>query len=518
MIVLRDYQLSALNQIRETIRDGKRKILLVSPTGSGKTVTASEIIRSTVDKGRRALFLAHRKELIEQCSSKLDEFGVDHGVIKSGHPRKNRQLPVQVASIQTLIRREHWPADLIIIDEAHRSVAKTYKDIILRYESPVVLGLTATPYRTSGEGLSEMFEDLVDIISVQELIDDGFLTNPTVFGSKKIDLNEVSTQGGDFHKRELAQAMQNTILHGEIVANWAKICGPACGAETEYQQIDETHTRVLSTDCNACTIVFAVNVEQSKTITEQFRAAGVRAEHVDAKTPESRRSEIFKQLRNREIDVVSNVGLVSEGWDLPHLECVILARPTKSKSLYKQMVGRIMRVDDDKRFAYVLDHANCTRMHGFVNEPTTHSLSSREDRPRKGSAERPIKECAQCGSLLTISAEECPECGYEFPRREVEYTDERLEMLTAENVNAGAPRASAIALTERQENFSSLAHQCVERGFKPNWARVRYQTVYGEWPCKETGIKLPRFFWLYEKSYKKMQRRKLAAEQASKAS
>ncbi|KKK83168.1 hypothetical protein LCGC14_2796100, partial [marine sediment metagenome] len=155
---LRPYQGHAIQCVREEIALGNRRVLLVIETGGGKTFTACSIILSAISKGKRCIFLAHRKELIDQCSETLTVLGIDHGVIKRGHPKRDLSKPVQVASIQTLIKRDHWDADLIVIDEAHRSCAKTYKDIVARYDDRVtLLGLTATPARMDGKPLGEMY-------------------------------------------------------------------------------------------------------------------------------------------------------------------------------------------------------------------------------------------------------------------------------------------------------------------------------------------------------------------------
>lgn len=505
MIKLRYYQDQALFEIRNRISEGKRKVLLVSPTGSGKTTIACALIEKARAKGNRAVFLAHRKELIEQCSGRLDQFGIDHGVIKSGHPRLNRDLPVQVASVDTLVNRKHFDAELVIIDEAHRSTANTYKKILERYENPVVCGLTATPFRSDGKPLGEIYEDIVELVPVRDLIEQGYLVEPTVFGTTKLDLSGVNITRGDFDKKELAGVVKNTIIHGELVVNWALHCGKILGAHTIFEDyVDEDgkkRQRVKHTNCDACTVVFAANVEQSKEIAEQFNNAGVKAAHLDGNTPDGERSKTLKALANREISVVSNFSLLNEGWDLPHLECVILSRPTTSKGLYKQMVGRLMRPDDDKRIAYLLDHANCTRMHGFVTDPETYSLTENEKRFRKKSKEVPIKECPKCKSVIAMFIKVCENCGFEFPRKGFEYTVEELEKLNdVVDINQDA--------SEQQKFFNEVCLVCVQKEYKPNWARMQFQKRFGKWPTKQIGISLPKFFFIYERRIKKIMRAK----------
>lgn len=503
-----------------------------------------------ISKGKKCIFLAHRKELIDQCSKTLDALGIDHGVIKRGHSKNDRSKLVQVASIQTLIKREHWDADLIVIDEAHRSISKTYVTIVSRYDpnKVVVLGLTATPYRMDGRPLGRQFDEngveksifgydsIVEVISPEELVEKGFLINPTVFAASNPDTSKLKLGSkGDYTEGSNAEAMENIILHGELLVNWAKICGGALGADTHFVEVPidddgnevqsdlfihdlperKTRTRVLSTTCDACTVIFAPNIAESKRIIQQFQDAGVPSAHVDGEMNERERARILKALNDREIYVVSNVNILTEGWDLPHLECVIGARLTRSKSLYKQMGGRVMRPDDDKRFGYILDHANWTRTHGFLCDPSEHSLDGREKRKRKGSGDAPVKDCPRCASLHPIMTKVCEECGYEWPVKDITFTNEDLVELDPSTMK---PKGSSlIEQSVRQAAFDKLALRCMESGYEANWARMQYQTKFKEWPCRDTGIEIPRFFWQYEKRIEKRKNQQLEAQQAAAA-
>jgi len=309
--------------------------------------------------------------------------------------------------------------------------------------------------------------------------------------------------------------MSSTILHGELLTNWARICGDTLGANTSYYRDDGGRERVAQTTCDACTVIFAPNVEKSIEIVEQFVAAGVRAEHLDGKTKPRDRRRILEQLASGELSVVSNVDILTEGWDLPRLECILGARPTRSKSLYKQMGGRLMRPNDDARIKFLLDHANWTRTHGFLAEPSTHSLTKAERRPRKKKLvfEAPLKSCPNCQSVHASGVMLCIECGYEWPKKEYEFTDEDLVMLDGKMVK----RAEVVPVDERQATFDKLATKCVEKGHKPNWARVNYQTVYGEWPSKKTGILMPAFFRSYERDLNKQLKSQMIAQAAADA-
>ncbi len=459
--------------------------MLVAPTGAGKTCVSAAMIAGAVAKNKRCIFLAHRAELIEQCSQKLDDLQVPHGIIQGNHPRFNPERPVQVASVQTLINREHWPADLIIVDECHRSTSKSYIEVIKRYRNAILVGLSATPYRTDGRGLGSvafddqpLYTDLHEVIGTQELIDLGYLIEPEVYGSERPDLSHVDTQMGDYKKDQLCEAMEPLILHGQIVQNWLK----------QFPNKD------------ACTVIFAPSVKQSIMIVEQFRKEGIAAAHIDGdkkRTPALLRKEILGNLRSRKLQVVSNYGLLTEGYDLPHLECVVLARPTKSRGLFRQMIGRLMRPDPGKKCAIVLDHAGCTWTHGFVTEAEEYTLKGREKRARKGDSDKPVKECVECKRLVPIQTPVCPGCGYEFPKKGIAYTDEELVKLD----KASFKKKRQAPKDERQRILEQLCLKCTESGFKPNWAKVRYLHTFGEWPSWNQGVSFPKFFREYEKTY-----------------
>ena len=546
MLVLRPYQEAAIERVRDEIRAGNRRILVVIATGGGKTYTSGRIILNVVEGGKRAIFLAHRRELIQQSSKTLDDLHVDHGIIKRNHPRRNLDKSVQVASIQTLIRRDHWPADLIVIDEAHRSVANSYVKIVERYDDPIIIGLTATPYRRDGRPLGRKYDKdgnevgfgydaIVEVISVQELIDQGYLVEPTIYGCANPDMSEVKMgSGGDYDGRGASKAMQKTIMHGELLTNWANICGRATGADTAWGTVPvdadgnevqgelfindarptNTRRKVLYTDCDACTVAFLPSVEDSIRMVQQFKEAGVKAEHIDGDTPEKFRVQALEALANREIYVIGNCELLTEGWDLPHLECIIASRPTRSPSLFRQMGGRVMRPDDDKRFAYILDHANWTRTHGFLTEEHPHGLDAREKRPRKGSGEAPCKECPGCPNLLPLMAKVCPECGHEFPARETVYTDEDLIELNGRTIIS----KSSVPIEQRQEFFNKLAVECLRARYHPNSVGKQYMREFYEWPTAETGIEVPVFFWKYKRQFERYQKERAAQKAAKQAS
>ncbi|MGE5783465.1 MAG: DEAD/DEAH box helicase family protein [Myxococcales bacterium] len=393
-VVLRPYQLSAIERIEFCVARGARRALIVAPTGSGKTVVASAIVVRAVCDGKRVLFLAHRRELINQAYRKLIEFGLPPqavGVMMASDPRRRPGAPVQVASVDTLRNRAKPTADLVFCDEAHRNLSRTYREIAAAYPNAVHIGLTATPYRADGKGLGDAYDELIAVASPRQLIESGHLVEPRVFTippSKRPDLSKVRLSRGDYAADALEAAVDRSTLVGNIVEHWLE------------------HAKGIRT------VVFAVSVAHSRHIVERFRAAGVSAEHLDGMTPTAERDAILRRLDKGESLVVSGVGVLAEGWDQPSVKCAILARPTKSTGLYLQQAGRILRPWQNQR-AIILDHGGCALEHGLPQDDREFSLEGRKKRLRTA-VDAPVRECPSCTAVLSINSRICPECGYQL--------------------------------------------------------------------------------------------------------
>lgn len=338
----RDYQLQGIEAVRQCIRDGNRKILLVSPTGSGKTVIASHIIQNSDARGYHSLFVAHRREIIFQTSHKLKAVGVDHGLILSGH-KQSFMAMTHVASIQTLVRRNAPRADLLIFDEAHHVSAGTYQRILNQYPEAVILGLTATPCRRDGKGLGATFEKLVQVASIEDLIAQGFLVPVTPYAPSRPDLTGVRKTAGDYNEGDLEKAVDKPKLIGDIVDHWHRLAG------------------------SRKTILFAATIGHSQHMVEAFRASGVKVQHIDGEMDHGLRDRILEEYREGDLQVICNVGVLTEGFDAPETGCIVLARPTKSFGLFVQMLGRGMRPAQGKQDCILLDHAGAIYEHGLPN-------------------------------------------------------------------------------------------------------------------------------------------------------
>lgn len=445
--MLRDYQLRAIDMVRAAAH---RRPLLCLPTGAGKTSVASEIIRRTVEKGRRAIFLVHRVELVEQAVARLAQFGVRAGRIIAGR-EEHRDRPVQVASIPTLLLRPHWPADVVLVDECAHAVSASWRKVLDRYPSPaLVVGLTATPIRLDGKPLGDLFGCLVEPVTTRELIQRGYLVEPKVY-APPVDLSNLPTRGGDYSIPELVERVSG--LTGSIVGEWQK------------------HARGMST------VVFAVNVEHSQAIVGAFEAIGVKAAHVDYKMGRKQRAAILSGLRDGALDMVSQVSLLSEGWDLPTLQCCVLARPTLSVALFRQMVGRVMRPPGP---VLVLDHAGNHHEHGLVTTPIEWSLDGPAKRP---AASLSVRTCKVCFATFEPGPENCPACGALLATEaraaapSVHNPGELVALdMTAVDVPVKATR------DEKRDAYTRMVQAASEQGKRLVSARGIYKGRFGVWP------------------------------------
>lgn len=469
---LRDYQSRAIDELRARLLQGKRRLLLVAPTGAGKTVIASEMIRSANERGTPTLFLAHRKELVDQPSKKLDELGIDHGIVMASHWRSKPWLPVQVASVQTLVRRlENKPrAGLIIIDEAHHARATTYEQILKAYPGVPVIGLTATPWRMDGKGLGDLFEDSCLVTTPTKLVSDGWLVPVSGFAFDSPDLRKVARTGGDYNGDELGAVMGGTKIVGNIVEQWLKHARSPSGRPLR-------------------TVVFAVNVEHSKQIVEQFRAAGVAAEHLDDQTSPREREAVFARLHTGQTTVLSNVGICTEGWDEPLLGCVILARPTLSVGLGIQMIGRGRRPAPGKDRMLLHDHAGVVMQHGLPDDDRDWSLTAdvRVGKKQQGQKTQAVRVCKKCFALYNPTLEACPLCGASNPKRAKEITVVEGEAIPLEEV-----KERIVASESRmRDEYLHLVRLANQRGYKAGWAKMRFHGRYKRWPRAEWDLAQP---------------------------
>lgn len=468
-MILRPYQERAIIACRQKLKDGVRRLALIAPTGAGKTVMFSRMIALAVANGRRALVIAHRRELVEQSVDKLRAEGLDAGVILAGEPEK-RAAAVQVASIQTLGARRDGvayrllpKADLVVVDEAHHAVSPTWKRIIESYPDAVVIGATATPWRSDKRGLADIFETHVLAATVAELIENGSLSPYDVRAYDAPDLHEVPVVAGEYQQAALSLACNTSVLVGGIVRDFMTYHG------------------------GRRALLFPVSLDHSLALVDELRGNGIVAEHIDGDTPKDQRKAIIAELARGRVQVVSSVGCFTEGFDSPGVEICILARPTMSLTLHLQMCGRGLRPARGKERALLVDHGGNFLRHGLPDDDRDYSLTATPKRVDE------LHRCPLCLQVVRRLGDDgsCPKCGEIIaPPREVREEQARKEkervegeIINAERIKELRKQAAAKDTTEKKRAYyQQLLHEARDKSYKRGWAFVRFKLRYGHPP------------------------------------
>lgn len=460
--ILRIYQFAIAEKVVRCVELGYRRILVVLPTGGGKTRLAAAMIQSALRNGKTSQFLVHRKELIDQTSVSFADLNIRHSFIASNRPPPSESDSVVLAGVQTLVRRlERYQApDFLIIDEVHHATASSWAAVLNRYgdEGSVVVGLTATPERLDGKGLDTHFEVMVEGPSTGDLIEAGYLSPYDYYAPGVPDLSGVATVAGEFNRRDIDGIMNEPSLIGDIVAHYQRLASNQQG------------------------IIFASSVAHSKNIVASFEAAGISAAHVDGQMPDDRRKSIVDAHRRGDLLIMSNCQLFGEGFDVPAVSYVGLARPTKSLALHLQQVGRGLRISPGKSKAIICDHAGNAFRHGLPDDQREWSLQGRAGRKAATGVNddaTPVHQCEVCFRVTPSSVRVCPGCDTEFPVRTPTPPKEVSgELAKLERVERAKARKVEERMCQTYEDFVRLA---VTRGYsKPQgWARVKMRLRTG---------------------------------------
>jgi len=411
-IALRPYQSQLVAEIAQAWAEGARNVLAVSPTGSGKTVLLSALLQQ--HRGA-ACVIAHRQELVSQISLALARNNIRHSLMAGastvanivgihmselGRSWYDPSAVVRVAGVDTLVRApasDPWmrQVSLWVCDEAHHLCRDTkWGRAIAMLPNARGLGVTATPVRTDGKGLGRHADGVIDAMvrgpSMRDLIGAGYLTDYRIFAPRSdLDLRDVPTgASGDYSPAPLRQAVRRSRITGDVVQHYKRIAAGKLG------------------------VTFAVDVETAIEICDEYRAAGVPAEVVSAKTPDSLRIAILRRFKARQVLQLVNVDLFGEGFDLPAIEVVSMARPTMSYGLFVQQFGRALRPMDGKRHALIIDHVGNTIRHGLPDAPREWSLDRRERRASSKSDAIPLRACPQCTQVYERVHRACPYCAH----------------------------------------------------------------------------------------------------------
>jgi DNA repair protein RadD len=455
---LRWYQQRAIDEIRNHFAAGRKKVLLHLATGGGKTHIFSYILKGVAAKTNKGIMVVRGRSLVDQASKRLFREEVPHGVRMANHWNKNYIAPIQVCSIDTLLSRNDFPiAAIVVVDEAHLFTSDGCRSFMEQYKDCFVLAVTATPF--TRESLRHLAEIVVKPVTTDELMAQGFLVRPRYFAPSRPDLKGVKTVNGDYVSNQLQERM--TTLTGDIVSHW--------------RELGE----------NRPTVCFAVNINHSKHIAENFNAAGIPAEHIEADTSFAVREAAIERLRSGEIKILCNVGILCTGVDIPFLSCIIMARPTKSYNLYIQQAGRGTRpvyasgfdLESDhgrvaainaseKKNFILLDHAANVLKHGFITEEHEVDL----DGFKKNSTTASPKTCDKC--YLIYLGPFCPECGLQEkpPDRTIEVdSDGSLQELKQMSLSD-----QVVQDVKRWKDIRK------KRGYKRGWVYMQVKQKYGE--------------------------------------
>jgi superfamily II DNA or RNA helicase len=468
---LRDYQQRTIDIIRDRLRSGIKRLIVTLPTGSGKSIIMGAIAKMCTDKGNKVLALMHRRQLVDQLSDRFEDCGVGSGIVMAGIDAELSNK-VQIGTIQTYARRigfeeydwatgdasrpwEH-DASLVLVDECHRSLSKKFQDTLKIYHDKIVIGFTATPALSTGVSMGHYYQDLIQPVTVKELINCGALVPGVYYGLNAPDLKGIKIIAGDYEKRELDSRTNTPKIVGDIVLNWSRI---AAGKKT---------------------IVFAVNVKHSKAIVHEFLRHDIPAEHLDAHSPDDKRAETISRFVSGETKIISNVGLYTEGTDIPSIECICLARPTKSLGLYIQMVGRGARPSEGKHNFTILDHGKNINEHGFYEDDIQWVLDGKEltycKNEKRPPHEKHKMQCKICNAVFV--GDTCPVCYTKIENygKKIEAIEYELKELKNTREQKGLKTYPPNVL------IGMLKYEANRLGKSDSWIRANYRSLTERWP------------------------------------
>lgn len=454
-LILRPYQEFAITDAANSFR-AYRRVLLVAPTGSGKTVIFCEVVRRALLLGNHLIIIAHRIEIVLQIHRALEKIGVDASIVAPGH--EFRIAPVMVAMVQSLARRiRNIPApNLVIFDEAHHATATSYKAITKAWPDARVFGVTATPQRTDGAGLGDCFDVIVLGPPMRQLIADRYLSNYRFLAPPKVaDFSSVKTRAGDYSLDQLAAAMDQHAITGD--------------AEGHYRQ----HL------AGKPAIAFCASVAHAEHVAEQFRDAGWDAASVDGAMAPNERAARIAAIGNGGLNILTSCDVISEGTDIPTVFGAILLRPTQSVIVYLQQVGRVMRPKPDGGSAVILDHVGNVFAHGMPDADREWTL----DGAKKTNKSPSIRQCGICYAVFP-PAPVCPNCGEIFagkPRKSIAVNGGSLSEITAEELKQTIMRDTKPLISEawRSSNAGTarelFRQVAMMRGYKAGWTFMQMQ-------------------------------------------
>lgn len=455
-----DFQYKILLQVVQAIAQGYTRILVQLPTGGGKTHLAKALLGGA----SQAQFIVHRKELLDQTGKAFTASGISHGFVAADRAYDDT-ASVLLCGIATLAKRLGivLPPNLAVWDECHHSSSASWSTVMDSYPDDTIhIGLTATPERLDGQPLGKHFQIMILGPSTAELIRRGFLSPFDYYAPSLPDMTSVRTEG------QAEAIMDRPELIGDMVEHYLRLAAGQPG------------------------IVFAHSIDHSRHLVEAYRAAGVRAAHIDGEMSSKERERIDGMFRDREIEVLSNCSLLGEGYDVPGVVYVGLGRRTQSVSLYLQMAGRALRTAPGKERAIICDHAANAFTHGLPDDEREWSLEGRCKRASTGVNDDadPVRQCVECFRVYYSYMKACPGCGHTVSTspREIRQKAGELVKLDREAVKAEKARKKEEAARQRKaeeqacRGYGDYYDLAVKRGYPKaaNWARNRAKMKSGD--------------------------------------
>lgn len=458
MFTLRDYQTETIDKVYQSMRQGHKRIIVQQPPRTGKTVIMAEIARRTTGKNNRVMFVIHRKEVLAQAKKTFKQQNVDMGLATMG-------------MVQSLSRHldNLSPPNLILIDEAHHALAKSYVKILQAYPDAYVLFFTATPVRTGHDQLDQVADDIIVGKSIKWLTDHHFLAPYKYYGLGDIDRTKLRKRNGDYTAESMDQALDRKI-YGNIVRQYQRL---ANGKQA---------------------VVYCHSVESAQKVMGEFAKARISSAEVDGNTPAKTRDELVAKFRHQELMILVNVNLFTEGVDLPNVDCVIMARPTQSLALYLQFSMRCLNPRKDKT-AIIIDHVDNFLTFGLpINDRDwKEAIVTKDKRTSKpaGDAGPAITQCQECfGTFYRSDMKDgcCPYCGHEMKAENKDYKVVNVDLQEIKNAELVKHRKDMAQKIIRDNLMSNIAGKAPGQlqtlqefqayaklhGFKPGWAWYQF--------------------------------------------
>lgn len=467
---LRDYQEAILDKLRNAFIEGHRAVVLVAPTGAGKTEMAMELLGATADRGNRAAMVLDRIVLCNQTSARLDAYNIDHGVMQAGHWRFRPGERIQVCSAQTLEKRGSMPGmKLLIVDECHNTRKQTV-EFIKNNPGVRVVGLTATPFT---KGLGKIYSGVVSAISTRELVERGNLVPLRVFIAKEIDMTGAKKVAGEWSTGEAEE--RGIAITGDVVSEWVKKTHEVFGGPRK-------------------TVVFAAGVKHAADLAQKFSEAGYNFLSLSYKDDDEFKAQAIAEFSKPDSSIMGLIAtdILTKGFDVPDVAIGVSARPfSKSLASHVQQMGRVMRAHPSKEFALWLDHSgNYLRFQQDWDSIYADGVNELDDtkekaRPEPTEKEKKEAKCPVCARFMPGGIDTCPSCGYVRPQRGnvIEKPGELSEL--ANNVHKMPSR------DERQAFYSQLIHRQLERGYSHGWVSHKYRDKFGIWPKGLSDAPIP---------------------------